>query len=139
MIDYESLLDTLRNAGFEDDGVVLSIDTLPISASKGIFLRSSISGDRIDYELPRFCRGTFRLIARAATYQEGQKLLLDAISTLQINKKTKKIGDMNVRYCRAITSPISYPVSEGNLREFAVNMEICYDDLGESYPWEDEK
>ena len=36
---------------------------------------------------------------------------------------------MNVRICRPITTPMIFPVSNGNLREFSVNMRIIYDEL----------
>ena len=54
------------------------------------------------------------------------KLIDTATASLTIDIP-QDVGFMHVRYCRARTTPMIYPVSDGNLREFAVNMDICYD------------
>lgn len=123
MIDYEAL--AVRAKQFIDS-VPVTIDTMPISTTKGLCLRSSISGDNLDHELPGFMKGAFRLIVRSAKYAEGMKLVDTATAALTVDIP-QDVGFMHVRYCRARTTPMIYPVSDGNLREFAVNMDICYD------------
>ena len=131
MIDYESLIARLKLSVPDVD---IMINTLPISSTKGIFIRSSISGDMIDYEIPGLSKARFRLIARAAKYGEGMELLNKAIMALTIHRPTD-VGNMYVRYCRPETTPMIFPISDGNLREFAVNMEICYDYDVKNVPW----
>lgn len=127
MIDFDALLERLENEGLGEVGVNLTFDTMPETVTKGICLRSRISGDIIDYEIPGLQRGEFRLICRAAKYSEGATLLNNAIKALEVLYRPVEMGFMRVRYCRAETTPMAFPVSEGNLREFAVNMRICYD------------
>lgn len=135
MIDFEAILKKLEEAGVGKIGQTLHYDTMPISVRKGVCVRSNISGDDIDYEIPGLGRGEFRLIARSAKYQEGEKLLLDAIKAIRIQKQPVVFGKMRVRYCRPVTTPMSFPLSDGNLREFAVRMQICYDYDASSAPW----
>jgi hypothetical protein len=126
MIDYQGLVQKLVDAGLGDIGETITFDTLPASVSKGLCLRSNISGDDIDYEIPGFAKGVFRIIARSARYEEGEELLNNAIRALLVTRP-KKIGKMTVRYCRPMTTPMNFPVSEGNYREFSVKMDICYE------------
>ena len=131
MIDLEALAQRISAV---DTSIPVMIDTMPIAVTKGIFLRSSISGDDIDYEIPGLAQATFRLIVRSAKYDEGQKLLAKAIRAIRI-EYPEEVGSMHVRYCRPETTPMVFPVSDGNLREFAVNMLICYDYDYEESAW----
>lgn len=128
MIDFQALAERLEQSGCGRRGKDVFIDTLPFDSPTGIVLRSSISGDRIDHELPGFMKATFRLIARASNHAEGQAKLEKAIKALWIEQPVE-MGTMNVRSCRPITTPMIYPLSPGNLREFSVNMKIIYDEL----------
>lgn len=132
MIDYDALLERLEVSGLGEIGTTITFDTMPETISKGICIRSRISGNTIDYEIPGLQRGEFRLISRATRYEEGEQLISKAISALEIIHKPEQVGNMRVRYCRAETTPMAFPVSDGNLREFAVNMNICYDYQPES-------
>ena len=127
MIDYDALLERLEVFGLGTIGKNITFDTMPETVTKGVCIRSRISGNVIDYEIPNLQRGQFRLIVRSARYEEGEKLLGRAIKALEILHRPENVGKMRVRYCRAETTPMAFPVSDGNLREFAVNMEICYD------------
>lgn len=128
MIDFQALVERLEQLGCGKVGQDIFIDTLPLDAPKGIVLRSSISGDEIDHYLPGFMKATFRLIARASNHAEGQSILSKAINALWIEQPVE-LGAMNVRSCRPITTPMIFPLSVGNLREFSVNMKIIYDEL----------
>lgn len=134
MIDFIALCEKLQTDNLGVIGKTITFDTMPITVSKGLCIRSNISGDEIDYEIPGLARGTFRLIARAGKHKEGEELLNKAIKSLFIDRPTQ-IGSMRIRYCRPLTTPMSFPISEGNLREFAVNMSICYDFDTTDCPW----
>lgn len=137
MIDFEALLKRLEDAELGKTGVTLTINTMPISVTKGICLRSNISGDEINYEIPGLGRGQYRIITRASSAAASKQLLLKAIEALGVNGQIENIGSMRVRYNRPITTPMTFPVSEGNLRESSVNMKICYEFDTSEYPWLD--
>lgn len=130
MIDFVALAELLEQSGVGKTCKDIFIDTLPDEASKGIVLRSSIAGDEIDYYLPGLMKATFRLIARASFHSDGLDMIQKATNALTI-WQPRKIGNMYVRNCRPITTPMIYPLSNGNLREFSVNMKIIYDELKE--------
>lgn len=127
MIDFEALLQKLEDEGLGKIGTSLTLNTMPLSITKGICLRSKISGDAINYEIPGLGRGEYRVITRASSAEASKQLLLQAIKVLGVNGQPVTIGGMRVRYNRPLTSPMTFPVSEGNLRESSVNMSICYD------------
>lgn len=131
MIDYVALSQRINEAL---PGLPVTIDSMPISVTKGIFFRSNISGDEIDYYLPGLQRASFHLVARSAKYEEGMQILNSAIEALTVHQP-EDIGTMHVRYCRPITTPMVFPIDDGNLREFAVRMRICFDYDTESAPW----
>ena len=137
MIDFDAILEKLEEAEVGKIGETIHYDTMPISVKRGVCVRSNISGDEIDYEIPGLGRGEFRLIARSASYEEGEKLLLKAIKAIAVTKQPVQFGSMRVRYCRPITTPMNFPLSDGNLREFAVKMQICYDYDTSKTPWFD--
>lgn len=128
MIDFVALAQRLEDGGCGKCAKTIFIDTLPDETTKGIVLRSSITGDVIDHELPGFMKATFRLIARASFHSDGYALVEKAIKALTIERPVE-VGSMNIRYCRPITTPMVYPLSNGNLREFSVNMSIAYDEI----------
>ena len=137
MIDFEALLKRLEDAELGKVGATLTINTMPISVTKGICLRSNISGDEINYEIPGLGRGQYRIITRASSAATSKQLLLKAIEALGVNGQIETIGSMRVRYNRPITTPMTFPVSEGNLRESSVNMKICYEFDTSEFPWLD--
>lgn len=133
MIDFVALANLLEEREVGKTCKDIFIDTLPDEAPKGIVLRSSIAGDEIDYYLPGLMKATFRLIVRASFHSDGLEMIQKAIQALTVWQPTK-IGNMRVRSCRPITTPMVYPLSNGNLREFSVNMKIIYDELTEEEP-----
>lgn len=137
MIDFEGLLKRLEDAELGKIGTTLTVNTMPISVTKGICLRSNISGDEINYEIPGLGRGQYRIITRASSAEASKQLLLKAIDALGVNGQIEEIGSMRVRYNRPITTPMTFPVSDGNLRESSVNMKICYEFDTSEFPWLD--
>lgn len=135
MIDYEALAKRLAD-GVEDLelGKNVMLETMPLSVTKGVIIRSSLSGDPIDYEIPGLARSHFRLIARSAKFLDAQSLLYEAIEALMIERPVQ-VGRMRVRTCRPISTPVVFPLSDGNLREFMVNMQIIYDFNAQECPW----
>ena len=131
MIDFEALGQLLIDAKIKN----VTYNTMPQNVSKGVCLRSNISGDKINYEIPGLGRGEFRLFTRATSVRESEALLMKAIDIIAVNGKPKQVGRMRVRYCLPITSPMSFPVSDGNLRESSVTMAICYDFSTDGLSW----
>lgn len=135
MIDFEALGARLQDANLGKLGENITYNTMPQSVKKGICLRANISGDDIDYEIPGLGRGEFRLFTRATTVKQSETLLLQAIDALAVNGLPVNIGKMRVRYCVPLTTPMSFPISDGNLRESSVTMLIVYDFPPEEYKW----
>lgn len=131
MIDYEALVERVAKA---IPNMPVTIDTMPIAVTRGVFFRSNISGDDIDYYIPGLQRASFHLVARSAKYAEGMDILKKAISAISI-LQPEDVGSMHVRYCRPETMPMVFPIDDGNLREFAVRMNICYDYDSSEAPW----
>lgn len=137
MIDFEALLTRLEEKDLGKIGKSLTFNTMPLSITKGICLRSNISGDQLNYEIPGFQRGEYRIVTRASSAEASKQLLLKAIDAIAVNGVPLEIGKMRVRYNLPITTPMTFPVSDGNLRESSVNMAICYEFNTKEYSWLD--
>ena len=53
MIDYDALLERLEVFGLGTIGKNITFDTMPETVTKGVCIRSRISGNVIDYEIPK--------------------------------------------------------------------------------------
>lgn len=105
-------------------GDTIFINMIPVDAPKGILLRNFLSGTKIDYELPGYYKTGFRLIVRARDYQEGYALITAACEALTV--QNEQIDDMSVTYMRPLTEPVVFPLSKGNLLEFATDIDIVF-------------
>lgn len=120
-----SVAQQLEDAGIGVMGKTIFINMIPAEAPKGILLRNDLRGTAINYELPGFFKAGFQLIARAASYTEGEALIKDAILALTV-KFPQQIGNQRFAYMRPRTQPVVYPLSKGSLLEFSTWMDCCF-------------
>lgn len=116
----------LENAGLGMMGQTIFINMIPIECPQGILLRSPLSGTKIDYELPGYYRTKFQLIVRAGSYAAGEALAASVFAALTI--KETQLGTMYVRYMRPMTKPAVFPLSKGNLLEFAAYFDVVFNE-----------
>lgn len=114
----------IEGAGLGVMGETLFINTIPADAPKGVLLRNHLSGTKIDYELPGYYKTGFRVIVRARDYQEGEALIEEVCAALTVQHK--RVGNMDVIYMRPLTDPVVFPMSGGNLLEFATDIDIVF-------------
>jgi hypothetical protein len=114
----------------EQQGVGVRAKTIFINAMRvedtGILLKPDYKGTRIDPELPGYFKGAFALVVRAKTYAEGAALIKRAMAVLWIERETELDEGMTVKWCRAQTLPINYPVPASGVVEFVANIDCCY-------------
>lgn len=113
----------------EVDGVGVMTDTIfinmiPAEAPTGVLLRNPLQGTEIDYELPGYYKTTFRVIARAKSYPEGEALIQAVFDSLTV--LNAQVGSMFVKYMRPKTKPVVFPISKGNLLEFSADFSVCF-------------
>lgn len=113
----------------EDDGVgvqgrTVFINMMPAECVKGILLRNKLSGTKIDYELPGYYKTKFQLIARAQSYQVGSDLIDAAFESLTM--ANTKLDAMGVFFIRPSTQAVTFPLSKGNLIEFAADFDAVF-------------
>lgn len=106
-------------------GKTIFINMIPADATRGVLLRNPLTGTPINYELPGFYRTEFQLIARAGDYQAGEALVEKATAALTLSAGTA-LGTMRFRHCRPKTHPSAYPLSKGNLLEFACDFDVAF-------------
>lgn len=105
-------------------GKTLFINMIPIGAPSGVLLRNPLTGTKIDHELPGFYKTTFTVIVRSTDYEKGEVKTEEVASCLNLSETT--IGDIHIKYCRPRSEPVPYPLSLGNLIEFAIEYDVCY-------------
>lgn len=113
----------------EADGVGVMADTIfinmiPAEAPTGVLLRNPLAGTQIDYELPGFYKTQFKVICRAPNYAEGEALIQAVFDSLTVAET--QVGTMYVKHMRPKTKPAVFPLSKGNLLEFAADFDICF-------------
>jgi hypothetical protein len=126
-----ALAQLLANAGLGAFGESVFVGQMPSSAARAVMIRAPLKGVPVNHYLPGFYHGSFQLIARASTYDDGSALISQAIAALRIPAETM-VGTMKVNYCRPMTLPVAFPLSTANLIEFSTNFEICFVDTVDS-------
>jgi len=114
----------IEDAGLGEQGKNLFINMIPAEAPIAILLRNPLQGTPIDYELPGFYRTKFKVIVRSSNYAAGDQLINDVCAVLTVVET--QVGAMFVRYMRPVTMPVVFPLSKGNLLEFAVDFDIVF-------------
>jgi hypothetical protein len=120
------LAQRLEIKGIGAQGSTIFINMIPAECSEGVLLRNKLQGTLIDYELPGYYKAKFQLIVRAKGYQSGDALIRRTIAALLVNDT--QIGTMYVRYMRPATLPVVFPLSKGNLLEFAVDFDVLFNE-----------
>lgn len=120
------LANRLQDAGLGVKGTNLFIGMLPAAAERATLLRNPLQGTPIDYELPGFYKTQFQLIVRvpAGFYVDGETLIGQVIASLTLTEQ--QVEDHFFNYCRPRTEPVVYPLSNGNMLEFATMFDCCF-------------
>lgn len=118
------IAERLQEFGLGTMAESIFINMIPVECTQGILLRNPLQGTQIDYELPGYFKTRFQLIVRHATYAGGEELINQALDALTANEI--QIGPMYVKFVRPTTKPVVFPLSKGNLLEFATYFEIVF-------------
>lgn len=124
----QDLLALLENEGVGKKGGKtgnMYINSMPQSTELGLSLMGKLTGDTINYELPKYRKTGFQLVVRAKKYQEGENLIKAAIEALTITRPTS-LDNHHVKYVRPKHDFVSFPLSDGNNTEFSVNFDAVY-------------
>lgn len=113
----------------EADGVGVMADTIfinmiPAECTQGVLLRNPLQGTAINYELPGYYKTKFHVIVRAATYPAGEALIQQVFDSLTLDEV--QVGSMFFHYMRPATKPVVFPLSKGNLLEFAADFDVVF-------------
>jgi hypothetical protein len=100
------------------------VNQMPIECTSGILLRGMLAGTKVDHELPGYYKTKFQLVVRANGYDTGNALANSVVSALTVNNT--QIGEMFFKYMRPCTMPVVFPISKGNLLEFAVEFDVAF-------------
>lgn len=105
-------------------GETIFINMIPAECKQGILLRNPLRGTKIDYELPGYYKAKFQLIVRSQSYDQGDELINAAFTSLTLSDVV--VGTMAVQFMRPLTKPVVFPLSKGNLLEFAADFETVF-------------
>lgn len=124
------LADLLAAAKIGTPGKDLFEDEMPADARAGVLLRLPLLGVPINWELPGYYKGQVQAIVRAQKVATGDAMAakVGAALTLFERSFTDDQGAevMFVNYLRPRTLPIIYPRSDGNGKEWSINLDACY-------------
>ena len=100
------------------------INQIPVECPNGILLRNKLQGTPVNYELPGYYKTTFQLVVRSNDYTLGNQSVNDVVAALTLQEVN--IDTMHIKFMRPKTLPVVFPISKGNLLEFALDMEIVF-------------
>lgn len=118
------LAEKLELAGLGIQARTIFVNQLPIECTDGIMLRGLLAGTPIDHELPGYYRTGFHMVVRANSYASGQEKAMAVIAELTVSNVW--LGDMLFKHIRPKTLPVVFPISKGNLLEFAVDFDVAF-------------
>ena len=124
-MNLKPLIDRLEQGGVGQPGRTLFINMIPADATRGVLLRNPLIGTKINYELPGYYKTEFQVIARAGSYEAAEMLIEKTVKQLTLGHG-ERLGNYVLRHCRPQTEPSAYPLSKGNLLEFAVDFDVAF-------------
>ncbi|MCP1540060.1 minor capsid protein [Methylorubrum extorquens] len=124
------LADFLELRGIGTPGIDIFEDQMPADCRTGVLLKLPLQGIDIDHELPGYFRGKVQAIVRAQKAEDGDRLakrVMDALTLYRhglVDKEGREV--LFINHMRPKTLPIIYPRSEGNGKEWSINMDASY-------------
>lgn len=111
-------------------GTKIFEDEMPADARAGVLLRLPLLGVPIDWEIPGYLKGQVQAIVRAQKVDTGDALAKKVGDALTFTERSftdaNGVEVMFVNYLRPRTLPIIYPRSDGNGKEWSINLDACY-------------
>ncbi|MPQ56301.1 minor capsid protein [Duganella sp. FT27W] len=116
----------LSSAKLGIEGETLFVDMMPADAGNAVLLRNPLTGTKINHELPGYFKTEFQVIVRATLggYGEGLALMEQVVEAFTMEETA--VANMHFNYCRPRTTPVVFPLSEGNILEFNVMFDCCF-------------
>lgn len=123
----ESLTELLMQRMPELAGKVF-VNDLPADVKSGVLFKEGYAGATIDPEIRGLRRSRFQIAVRdiRSNYKKAKDLSNAIIQALDIPGEHRVAGGILIKSCRALTEPISYPISDGANIEFSLNFHIVY-------------
>lgn len=118
----EALAQYLQDNNVGLVGQTIFVNYIPDTVTAAVMLNSGLIRSTIDYELPGYIKTVFQGIVRSQNYDDGY-YLIDQICRILTVKEVAIGGDW-YNYIRPQHLPVSYPISVGNLIEFAVHFDV---------------
>ena len=123
-MDLLPIANKLEYEGLGISGKTLFVNFMPVECKEGMMLRSSLSGSKINHELPGYYKTEFSLIARSHQFVNAKTMIEEAMPVLCFAEEN--LDDIYVKYIRPKTLPVAFPVSDGNYYEVVAVFEAVY-------------
>jgi hypothetical protein len=121
----DPLVDLLEAADCGTSGETIFTYKMPVECVEGILLQDSYFGTPIDWDLPGYRRGQFRLVTRSRDWDAGNALAQAASDALTMQQPVQLDG-MLMKQCLPQNDPRSYHRSAGNYWEFEVDFNATH-------------
>jgi len=118
--------DFLEAHGLGTKGKDVFINMMPMETTKGILLRNKLAGTPINWEIPGYYHTEFQIVVRHHDFATAETRINTVITLLQQLKDGYELESLSINYCRAVTLPVSFPLSKGNQIEFSVWMDVNF-------------
>lgn len=98
---------------------------MPEKDVEAILLLHSMSGVRLDANLPGYKKGKLQAIIRSDNFESGYAIAKSVIDAFKV-VKSRTIGSVYLHFVEPLQDPVAFPKSKGNFIEFSVNFTTAY-------------
>lgn len=131
MLAMEQVAALLAAAGLGTPGKDLFVHRMPDGCPAGLVVLNRLAAQAIDWNLPRYRRDSFQVVARHRLPLEAERLARRAMEALTLFgwRELPPAGAVErptaVMFIRPRHEPIVYPRSESDLHEASVNYDFA--------------
>lgn len=128
-MDLTPIIEHLESEGLGTPGKTLFAHFMPHEATDAIMVRLPLRGVDVDPNLPGYFKTRLTAIVRSTEFVAGAAKAQEMMRALTVYDQ--QVGDIYVKRMYPCSLPTPYPLSDGNLYEIQVNVDIVF--VGEAY------
>lgn len=128
-MDFLPIIQYLEDEDLGKAGTTLFANFMPVGVTDGVMFRLPLAGVKVDPNLPGYYKVEVTMVVRATNFSDGQEKAKTLMTALTMYDKD--LDGLYIKRMYPCTLPISFPLSDGNLYEIQVKMDVVF--LGEAY------
>lgn len=123
-MDLMPIIEHLESEGVGTVGETLFANFMPKDATNAVMIRLPLRGVEVDPNLPGYYKSRLTMVVRATEFVSGTEKAYEAMRAVTLFDTD--LGEMYVKQMYPCSLPTPYPLSDGNLYEIQVSVDIVF-------------